>query len=60
MVKNGMTVYEAPPAELAKVFAPQNVDAVFDAWYALNQKTGTDGRALVQRIEALKKQMQVK
>jgi TRAP-type C4-dicarboxylate transport system substrate-binding protein len=60
MTRNGMTVYEAPPAELAKVFAPQNVDAVFDAWYALNQKTGTDGRALVQRIEALKKQMQVK
>jgi hypothetical protein len=33
---------------------------VFDAWYALNQKTGTDGRALVQKIDALKKQMQVK
>lgn len=60
MVKNGMTVHEASAAERAKVFAPQNVNAVFDAWYALNQKTGTDGRALVQRIEALKNTMQAK
>jgi TRAP-type C4-dicarboxylate transport system substrate-binding protein len=57
MVKNGMTLYEAPPAELAKVFAKQNVEAVFNAWYALNEKSGTDGRTLVKRIEELKAKM---
>ena len=53
-VKNGMTVYTAPAAELEKVFAKQNVDAVFDSWYALNERSGTDGRALVKKIEELK------
>ena len=52
-----MTVYVAPPAELAKVFAKQNVDAVFDSWYALNQRAGTDGRDLVKKIEELKAKM---
>jgi len=56
-VKNGMTVYTAPPAELEKVFAKQNVDAVFDSWYALNQRSTTDGRALVKKIEELKAKM---
>ena len=56
-VKNGMTVYVAPPTELAKVFAKQNVDAVFDSWYALNQRAGTDGRDLVKKIEELKAKM---
>jgi TRAP-type C4-dicarboxylate transport system substrate-binding protein len=56
-VKNGMTVYTAPPAELEKVFAKQNVDAVFDSWYALNQRSGTDGRVLVKKIEELKAKM---
>jgi TRAP-type C4-dicarboxylate transport system substrate-binding protein len=55
--KNGMTVYVAPPEELAKVFAKQNVDAVFDSWYALNERSGTDGRALVKKIEELKAKM---
>lgn len=54
MVSNGMTVYEAPSAELAIVFAPANVNAVFDSWYELNQKAGTDGRGLVVKINALK------
>lgn len=57
MVKNGMTLYEAPPAELAKVFAKDNVEAVFNAWYALNEKSGTDGRDLVKRIEEAKAKM---
>ena len=52
--KNGMTVFVAPPEELAKVFAKQNVDAVFENWYALNDRSGTDGRGLVKKIEALK------
>ncbi len=55
--KNGMTVHVAPPEELAKVFAKQNVDAVFDSWYALNDRAGTDGRGLIKKIEALKSKM---
>ncbi len=54
MVKNGMTLYEAPDAETAKVFAPGNVEAVYDTWYKLNDKSGTDGRALVKRITELR------
>ena len=56
--KNGMEVYVAPPDEQAKVFAKANVDAVFDAWYALNDRAGTDGRGLVKKIETLKAKMQ--
>src|SRR5262249_52289389 len=59
-VKNGMTVYTAPPAELEKVFAKNNVDAVFDSWYALNQRSGTDGRALVTKIQELKAKMELR
>lgn len=55
--KNGMTVYVAPPEERAKVFAKQNVDAVLENWYALNDRAGTDGRGLVKKIEALKSKM---
>lgn len=54
LVKAGMTLYVAPPEELAKMFAPANVNAVFDNWYALNEKSGTDGRALVKKINELK------
>ncbi|MGE0851503.1 MAG: TRAP transporter substrate-binding protein [Hyphomicrobiaceae bacterium] len=57
MVKNGMRLYEAPPAELDKVFAKENVESVFKAWYALNERSGTDGRALVKRIEEAKAKM---
>jgi TRAP-type C4-dicarboxylate transport system substrate-binding protein len=53
-VKNGMTVYVAPPSEQAKVFAKENADAVFESWYALNDRAGTDGRGLVKKIEAMK------
>ena len=49
-----MTLYVAPPQEQAKLFAPANVDAVFNNWYALNEKAGTDGRALVRKINELK------
>ncbi|MGA3397863.1 MAG: TRAP transporter substrate-binding protein DctP [Acetobacteraceae bacterium] len=52
-VKNGMTVYDAPPDQLAKVFDKKNVDAVFDNWYKLNDRAGTDGRGLVEKIRAL-------
>jgi TRAP-type C4-dicarboxylate transport system substrate-binding protein len=55
--KNGMTVHVAPPEERAKVFAKPNADAVFESWYALNDRAGTDGRGLVKKIEALKSKM---
>jgi TRAP-type C4-dicarboxylate transport system substrate-binding protein len=54
LVKAGMTLYVAPPQEVAKMFAPANVEAVFNNWYALNEKSGTDGRALVRKINELK------
>jgi TRAP-type C4-dicarboxylate transport system substrate-binding protein len=52
--KNGMTVYIATQAERDKLFAKENVEAIYDAWYALNDRAGTDGRGLVKKIEALK------
>lgn len=54
LVKAGMTLYVAPPQELAKLFAASNVTTVYDNWYSLNEKSGTDGRALVKRINELK------
>jgi hypothetical protein len=48
-----MTVYEAPPDQLAKVFDEKNVAAVYDNWYKLNDRAGTDGRGLVEKIKAL-------
>lgn len=54
LAKAGMTVYVAPPEEQAKMFAPGNVNAVFENWYSLNEKAGTDGRALVRKINELK------
>ncbi len=52
-IKHGMQVYEAPPSELAKVFDKQNVAAVYNNWYKLNDRAGTDGRALVKKIREL-------
>jgi len=52
--KNGMTVYIAPQVERDKLFARENVDAIYEAWYALNERAGTDGRGLVRKIEAMK------
>jgi TRAP-type C4-dicarboxylate transport system substrate-binding protein len=57
LVKAGMTLYVAPPEELAKMFAPDNVNTVFDNWYSLNEKAGTDGRALVRKITEMKAKM---
>ncbi len=54
LVKAGMTLYVAPPEELAKLFSQANVTTVFDNWYALNEKAGTDGRALVKKINEMK------
>jgi TRAP-type C4-dicarboxylate transport system substrate-binding protein len=54
LVKAGMTLYIPPPEEQAKMFAPANVNAVFENWYSLNEKAGTDGRALVKKINELK------
>ena len=57
LVKAGMTLYSPPPAESAKMFAPDNVNTVFENWYNLNDKSGTDGRALVKKIQDLKAKM---
>jgi TRAP-type C4-dicarboxylate transport system substrate-binding protein len=54
LVASGMQHYVAPPDELAKLFAPANVDAVFENWYQRCERAGNDGRALVRRIEELK------
>ncbi len=56
--KAGMTLYQPPPGELAKVFAKENVDAVYENWYKLNERAGTDGRGLVKKIAELKTKMQ--
>jgi hypothetical protein len=55
-----MEVYFAPPEEQAKVFAPENVNAVYEAWYALNDKAGTDGRGLVKKVQELKAKLAAK
>lgn len=57
LAAGGMTIYEAPVEERAKVFAKENVTAVFESWYALNDRAGTDGRGLVKKIEELKSKM---
>jgi TRAP-type C4-dicarboxylate transport system substrate-binding protein len=50
----GMTVYVAPADELAKMFSVATVNSVYENWYALNDKAGTDGRSLVKKINELK------
>ncbi len=57
LVKAGVTVYVAPPEELAKMYSPGNVNSVYENWYSLNDKAGTDGRALVKKINELKAKM---
>ena len=57
LVKSGMTLYVPPQAESAKMFAPDNVSTVFENWYSLNDKSGTDGRGLVKKIQELKAKM---
>jgi TRAP-type C4-dicarboxylate transport system substrate-binding protein len=54
LVKAGMTLYVAPPEELAKMFAPKSTDVVYENWYKLNERSGTDGRTLVRKINDLK------
>jgi TRAP-type C4-dicarboxylate transport system substrate-binding protein len=55
--KSGVTVYAPPASELAKMYSPANVKQVYENWYALNDKAGTDGRALVKKIIELKSKM---
>ena len=57
LVKAGMTLYTPPPEESAKMFAQDNVNTVFENWYKLNDKSGTDGRGLVKKIQDLKAKM---
>ncbi|WP_374669178.1 TRAP transporter substrate-binding protein [Ramlibacter sp.] len=54
LVKSGMTLYVAPPAEQAKMFSNENTSSVYENWYKLNERSGTDGRALVKKINELK------
>lgn len=51
---SGMEVTFVKQEELDKIFSPENTKPVFDAWYALNERSGTDGRQLVKRIEEFK------
>ena len=41
----------------AAAVANLNVNTVFENWYALNDKSGTDGRGLVKKIQDLKAKM---
>ncbi len=52
-VDKGMTLIEAPQSEIDRVFAPQNVKAVYKAWYALNEKNGFDGRRVERRVRKI-------
>ncbi|WP_421928602.1 TRAP transporter substrate-binding protein [Neoaquamicrobium sediminum] len=57
LVSEGMTLYEPPQEVLDELFSEENVKPVYDNWYKLNEQTGTDGRALVEKINALKDEM---
>jgi TRAP-type transport system periplasmic protein len=57
LMANGMTLYLPPQDVLDEVFAPDNVEAVYENWYQLNERTGTDGRELVRRIRELQGRM---
>lgn len=57
LVKAGMTLYNPPQLELDRLFAPATVNAVYENWYSLNTKAGTDGRALVKKIQDMKARM---
>jgi len=52
LVSHGMTPFQAPPEEVAKVHAPGNIQQAYDDWYKLNEAAGTDGRAFVEQIRA--------
>lgn len=54
LTASGMQHYVAPPEELARLFAPANVEAVFENWFQRTERAGYDGRALVRRIEEMK------
>lgn len=54
LVASGMQHFVAPEEELARLFAPANVQAVFESWFQRVERSGYDGRALVRRIEELK------
>ena len=56
LASEGMNVYVAPPEKLEQLFSEEFTKPVYENWYALNEKTGTDGRALVAKIQALKAQ----
>ena len=55
--KSGMDVTFVPQAEIDRLFSPEHIKPVYDSWYALNDKSGTDGRAMVKKIQELKKQL---
>lgn len=57
LVGDGMTLYEPSEEVLGELFSEKNVKPVYDNWYAQNEATGTDGRALVEKIIALKQKM---
>lgn len=57
LVGDGMELYLPPQEVLDRLFSEENVTPVYEAWYELNERSGTDGRALVAKIEALKEDL---
>jgi TRAP-type C4-dicarboxylate transport system substrate-binding protein len=52
-VDKGMTLIRVSDAEIAKVFSPQNVDAVYEAFYKLAADRGYDGKAVVEKARKI-------
>lgn len=52
-VDKGMTLIRASDEEIAKVFSPQNVEAVYDAFYKLAADRGYDGKAVVEKARKI-------
>ena len=52
-VDKGMILIRASDEEIAKVFSPQNVEAVYEAFYKLAAERGYDGKAVVEKARKI-------
>jgi len=52
-VDKGMTLIRASDEEIAKVFSPQNVEVVYEAFYKLAAERGFDGKAVVEKARKI-------
>ena len=52
-VAKGMILIRASDEEIAKVFSPQNVEAVYEAFYKLAAERGYDGKAVVEKARKI-------